>query len=516
VTRLRVGGARLFTASAPSRLRIGGAALSGPARTANRLRAGAIALSGAPAVLVTAPASREIGPGESVTLTATLTSGGTPDAWTWRRISGPVAVTLVGTGASRTVEGPSLMPPGASVVLGVTATVAGVTSPEQRVTLTVLPQLSWSLSPTGWVGSAVAPAKAPVAVEPVIRPFLIVYDNDPDVVALAKPGLTSRVSGPDVRVAQLNGFSQPVNGGDRDYGFANTLWTADTPSAVQWRTTVEAFHRRSLRNLWWGGADTAQRYNVAAYEQMRDGVFDARFRDLVYSLPIGTKGPGPKRPNDGTRPFAFLFPVMHEPDFYTDMSLPEHGSNGADATLTAYVKDTFKAGIQRVLRVMAEAAKEKGATPAEIGFGGCLAASDANGAADWRWWEGMDAATKASGFVVYFEDEYFFFNGSGTRQAFRSRMDARVADFTDEGGWGLIRPVLAETNLSRVVQNTTTPAGTDADTLAYLAEVVEWVVNGPGEGAAFFATATSPGSFFDSDATAAALGYALRDVNLAA
>ncbi|HEY8790356.1 MAG TPA: hypothetical protein VIM10_14640 [Actinopolymorphaceae bacterium] len=46
------------------------------------------------------------------------------------------------------------MPPGTSVVIGVTATKSGITSPEQRVTITVLPQLRWSGVPGGqWAGA---------------------------------------------------------------------------------------------------------------------------------------------------------------------------------------------------------------------------------------------------------------------------------------------------------------------------------------------------------------------------
>lgn len=115
--------------------------------------------TGVAAVIVTAPAPRTIGPGQSTTLTASLADGGADDSWTWRQRSGP-AVTLVGTGASRTLVGPSVMPPSSQgIVVEVTATRAGVVSSTVTVTITVLPQIRWYRlgSPT-WRGAIAAPA----------------------------------------------------------------------------------------------------------------------------------------------------------------------------------------------------------------------------------------------------------------------------------------------------------------------------------------------------------------------
>jgi hypothetical protein len=119
------------------------------------------------AVTVELPAAATIGPGEILELEAELVTGGSA-SWSWRRISGP-ALTIAADGGSATITGPSRwnadiekptagIPGVSTVVVGVTATVDGITSPEARCTVTVLPQLSWSRSGSTWVGSRVAPA----------------------------------------------------------------------------------------------------------------------------------------------------------------------------------------------------------------------------------------------------------------------------------------------------------------------------------------------------------------------
>jgi hypothetical protein len=102
------------------------------------------------------PTTTTIGPGESVVLGATLASGETADTWTWRQISGTTA-TLTGTGATRTLIGPSSPTPTAPIVLGIRATVGGASSPEVTVQITLLPQLSWVCGPSGWVGRRTVP-----------------------------------------------------------------------------------------------------------------------------------------------------------------------------------------------------------------------------------------------------------------------------------------------------------------------------------------------------------------------
>lgn len=153
----RLGRALLTSPTPAPKARIGRATLSGTVLVTPKARIGRASISGTAAVIVTPPDPLTLGPGQAVALTAVLASGGAADTWTWRRISGP-AIAMAGTGATRTVTAPSVMPPGASIVLGVTATVGGVTSAEKTVPLTVLPQLSWSISPTGWVGARTVPA----------------------------------------------------------------------------------------------------------------------------------------------------------------------------------------------------------------------------------------------------------------------------------------------------------------------------------------------------------------------
>lgn len=114
-------------------------------------------VAGTAPVVVSAPANRNAGPGEAVSLTATA-SGGLP-SWSWRIVLGP-AVSLTGsTTATVGFTAPHLTPPGTTpLILGVTATVNGVTQPEQTVTITVLPQTVFSWDGTQWVGAALAPA----------------------------------------------------------------------------------------------------------------------------------------------------------------------------------------------------------------------------------------------------------------------------------------------------------------------------------------------------------------------
>jgi hypothetical protein len=124
-------------------------------------------LTGVGAVLISLPAAVTIGPGELLELEADLLTGGSA-TWSWRRVSGP-SLTISADGGAATITGPSrwnadVEKPGAGVpgvsvvVVGVTATVDGVTSAEARCTITILPQVSWSRSGGTWVGSRVAPA----------------------------------------------------------------------------------------------------------------------------------------------------------------------------------------------------------------------------------------------------------------------------------------------------------------------------------------------------------------------
>lgn len=94
----------------------------------------------------------------SVPLTATLAPlSATPDSYSWRRISGP-SVSIVGTGASVTVKAPAALA-GATVVIGVKATTAGVDSVERTCTITTPTCQFWAPTSTGLVAMY-----APVAV----------------------------------------------------------------------------------------------------------------------------------------------------------------------------------------------------------------------------------------------------------------------------------------------------------------------------------------------------------------
>jgi hypothetical protein len=107
-------------------------------------------------VLPTAPVT-VLGPGETTTVTAALADGTAADSWSWTQVSG-AAVTLTGSGASRTFAGPSVMPPEDTVVISVTATKGGETSPPVQFSITILPQTVWTYDGVGWVGGLVAPA----------------------------------------------------------------------------------------------------------------------------------------------------------------------------------------------------------------------------------------------------------------------------------------------------------------------------------------------------------------------
>lgn len=327
---------------------------------------------------------------------------------------------------------------------------------------------------------------------PTLVPWMLTLDNASSVLAQSEAGLQPSVSGPDMAMRNTADLVATVNGGYRGYGFLNTTWDKDQV----WRDTVESLcYRRSLQSLWWGGSSTADRYNLPRYQQMAAGDFDARAVEWVNALPIGTAGPGPKRPATGAW-YQFYAALMHEPDIYTDLT-------GLTTTQVNATKDAYKVGVQRLIRVMVQAAQAKGAHPYEFAVGGLLAASDPDTASDWRWWEGMDSTTKASGLVGHFWDEYFEHSTAGVAQSFRTRVDARVAEFEAEGGWGLIRPVVAETSLRwHAASDTTTYTivGTNDSALVWEAEVLAWLEDGPGEGFAFYnASETTPsatGSYF--------------------
>lgn len=134
------------------RLRVAKLTGSGSPAASPRLRAARLTGSGAAAVTV-APLSglTNVEPGSPVSFTASLLGGGSADSWAWRRVSG-AQIGLIATGATATFPAPSDLN-GASVTIGVSATLGGITSPEVTAIVTALPQLEW-----WWTDSAWSPA----------------------------------------------------------------------------------------------------------------------------------------------------------------------------------------------------------------------------------------------------------------------------------------------------------------------------------------------------------------------
>jgi hypothetical protein len=168
VSTLRVYKANL-TALPLAKLRVYKTSLDATSPIVSALRVYKTSLDAIAAVLVSLQPSLTAGPGEVVTLTAELLTGGSP-TWQWRRISGPT-VGLPATGATASLTMPSLWNPDTAtptsgapapslLLVGVRATVGGVQSPEVTCQISILPQLSWSRSGSTWVGARVAPASA--------------------------------------------------------------------------------------------------------------------------------------------------------------------------------------------------------------------------------------------------------------------------------------------------------------------------------------------------------------------
>lgn len=90
-------------------------------------------------------------PEKPITLEAKLFNGATASSYDWDQISGPTVV-LNTSGASCSFTSPSVMPPGDTVVIGVTATLNGDTVPQETATITVYPQLTWYYRSGAWKG----------------------------------------------------------------------------------------------------------------------------------------------------------------------------------------------------------------------------------------------------------------------------------------------------------------------------------------------------------------------------
>lgn len=112
--------------------------------------------------------ARQIGPGEEHTMVAELWNGETGATWTWSQPSGP-DLTLIASGTTATVQGPDrwnatsatpdASPIGVSpAIVEVTATLGEDTAPPVQIPVDVLPQITWTRTPSGtWVGGKVAP-----------------------------------------------------------------------------------------------------------------------------------------------------------------------------------------------------------------------------------------------------------------------------------------------------------------------------------------------------------------------
>lgn len=160
MSTLRTHRLALDLAPAAARLRAHGLALSGTTPAIPKLRIRGLTLAGPAAVVVSALAPQVAEPESTVTVTGALVGGGVADSWTFRPISGP-SIGLTVAGASATFTAPSTKPPsGAVVVVGVTATLDGTTSPERTCTITLLPQVRWAWTGTVFVGAP----KVPLAV----------------------------------------------------------------------------------------------------------------------------------------------------------------------------------------------------------------------------------------------------------------------------------------------------------------------------------------------------------------
>jgi hypothetical protein len=147
-----------FSGSSPSayKLRVYKASFTGTSPTTPKLRVRKIQLAAQLTAILNPIANRTVEPRLTCTTTASPAEGSaTPDSYTWRQISGP-AVTLTGSGATRSFLTPNTMPPNSStIVLGVLGVLSGTNGPEVTSTIEVPPQTSWTWNGSAWVGGGV-------------------------------------------------------------------------------------------------------------------------------------------------------------------------------------------------------------------------------------------------------------------------------------------------------------------------------------------------------------------------
>jgi len=146
------------TAQVTPKVRWARAAFTGTAVATPRVRWARSALAGSAALSLAPIPSRTVEPGETVELNAVQTAG-SPGVFAWRVVSispASTAYALFPDGEFLTLTAPSAVdaqrtPAQVVMVVGVTVTVDGVTSPEQTTTITVLPQMSWVYGGSGFV-----------------------------------------------------------------------------------------------------------------------------------------------------------------------------------------------------------------------------------------------------------------------------------------------------------------------------------------------------------------------------
>lgn len=166
MTTLRIRKVSL-TAAPQVRLRVHKTSLTAAVPAVTKLRVFKESITAVGAVIVTVPPELTFGPGESAEVVAELVTPGAA-TWFWRRISGP-AVGLAVTLETARFTVPSLwnadrtqptagVPGMSTLVLGVSAMIDGVQSPEVRCEISILPQVSWVRGAGTWVGARVAPA----------------------------------------------------------------------------------------------------------------------------------------------------------------------------------------------------------------------------------------------------------------------------------------------------------------------------------------------------------------------
>ncbi len=125
-----------------------------PSAVGVRVRWGMAIMAGTSNLVINPIANIQAEPEVVVTLTATLPVGSSADSYIWRQISGP-SIPISGTGSSISITTPSAMPPGATLVMGVTAVSGATQSAERTFNVNVFAQTEWLRVHGGdWTGAS--------------------------------------------------------------------------------------------------------------------------------------------------------------------------------------------------------------------------------------------------------------------------------------------------------------------------------------------------------------------------